>query len=104
DPEPVAYEIRDLRTQDGGVLLFNLHISSSNSQPVAFPDRDDMLADESARRLFRMSSILPPQFVAAARENRINLSERSRGFVFNADLEWVIHFLDIGTRVDKNLR
>ncbi|HXG09525.1 MAG TPA: vWA domain-containing protein [Gemmataceae bacterium] len=104
DPEPAAVAIRDLATNDGNVLLFNLHISSQRAALIQFPDSDAGLPDESARRLFRMSSILPASFLAVAREKKFNVTEASRGFVFNADLISVIQFLDVGTRVDRNLR
>src|SRR5207248_24707 len=102
--EPLAQAIHDLTTEDGNVLLFNLHVSSSAAKPLQFPDSENGLADDYARRLFRMSSILPPQALFSARGTGLQVSEASRGFVFNADLVSVVQFLDIGTRVDRNLR
>ena len=63
------------------------------------------LPDELARRLFRMSSCLPPPMREPARQAGVAVTAGTRGFVFNADLASVVRFLDIGTRVDfKNLR
>ena len=53
--------------------------------------------DEFARRLFRMSSTLPPSMQVQAREASFDVNDRTRGFVFNADLASVVRFLDIGT-------
>lgn len=103
DPEPAAQTVRDLATTDGNVLLFNLHISSQQASPVLYPQTDAGLPDEPARRLFRMSSVLPASFLPVAREKGFRVNEGSRGFVFNADLVAVVQFLDIGTRVDKNM-
>ncbi len=87
------------------MLLFNAHISSRPEQPIEFPDQEDGLPDEHARRLFRMSSRLPPAMQNSARQAGLTVTPESRGFVFNADLASVVRFLDIGTRVDlKNLR
>ena len=57
------------------------------------------LPDKYAKLLFRMSSILPPKLMAAARDDGYPVNGPARGFVFNADLVAVIRFLDIGTRV-----
>jgi serine/threonine protein kinase len=104
NPEADAKAIRDLVTDDGQVLLFNLQISSHNEKPVQFPDSEANLPDEQARLLFRMSSPLPPQMQEAARREGFAVSANTRGFVFQADLVSVIQFLEIGTRVDKNVK
>jgi hypothetical protein len=105
DPEPHATCVRDLASRDGNVLLFNLHISSSDLRPTEFPDGEAALADGHARRLFRMSSLLPPPVRGTAQREGFAVTDSTRGFVFNADLVSVVRFLDIGTRVDmKNMR
>jgi hypothetical protein len=104
DPLPDAQSICNLNTYDGNVLLFNLHISSTNAKPILYPVSEAGLPDDAARLLFRMSSIMPPLFVAAAQERRIPAKEGSRGYVFNADAVSIAQFLDIGTRVDRQLR
>ncbi len=91
-------------SKDGGTLLFNVHISSRNERPVQFPNREDLLPDAYAKLLFRMSSQLPPQMLNQAQAIDPRIAVGARGFVFNADLVSVVQFLDIGTRVDKNMR
>jgi hypothetical protein len=104
-PEGPAQNLRELASEDGSVLLFNAHISSCAENAIEFPDREEGLPDEFARRLFRMSSPLPPSMRNSARQAGLTVTADSRGFVFNADLASVVRFLDIGTRVDlKNLR
>lgn len=103
NPLDIADEIRRLTTNDGNVLLFNVHLSSIRANPVVFPDKEKELPDDFARLLFNMSSILPTTFHNAAREFGYVVSEASRGFAFNADLVSVVQFLEIGTR-PSNLR
>jgi hypothetical protein len=105
DPEGPAQHLRELASEDGAVLLFNAHLSSRPERSVEFPDEETGLPDEHARRLFRMSSSLPPAMGNSARQAGFAVTPQTRGFVFNADLASVVRFLDIGTRVDpKNLR
>ncbi len=103
NPSDPANEIKNLSSTDGNVLLFNVHLSSQRANPIEFPDSDSGLPDEFARLLFSMSSILPTHIQNAAKQEGYQISEASRGFVFNADIVSVIRFLDIGTR-PSNLR
>jgi len=103
DPIAAAAGVRSLCTTDGNALLFNVHISSQKSAPIEFPDSEGMLPDQHARLLFNMSSLLPSYMQAMARQEGIQATEATRGFVFNADMVAVIRFLDIGTR-PSNLR
>jgi hypothetical protein len=105
NPEMAAAHIRQLSSDDGCTLLFNVHLSSTPARPIEFPDSEAGLPDDFARRLFRMSSCLPPPMLGPARQAGLDVSGASRGFVFNADLASVVRFLDIGTRIDlKNVR
>lgn len=99
DPQPAATALCGLKSADGNVLLFNAHISSSPATPVQFPAAEDNLPDRFAKRLFRISSPLPPRLLESARSDGLAAQPGARGFVFNADLVSIIQFLDIGTRV-----
>jgi hypothetical protein len=103
DPSEAANAIKNLRSSDGDVLLFNLHLSSSGATPVEYPSSEEGLADQFARLLFNMSSPLPDYIRGIASQEGFAVSEGARGFVFNADIVSVIRFLDIGTR-PSNLR
>lgn len=98
DPTAAADDIRKLRSTDGEVLLFNVHLSSQRGPQVEFPSSEAGLPDKFAQQLFRMSSPLPEYMVNVAKKEGSNVGEGSRGFVFNADMVAVIKFLDIGTR------
>jgi uncharacterized protein YegL len=98
DPSANAEKLKSTGTNDGKTLFFNIHISGSVKRPIEFPDSHKELPDEFASRLFDLSSVLPPRLVEEARREGYAVSERSRGFAFNADLRSLIQFLDIGTR------
>jgi hypothetical protein len=98
DPLPVASQIVALGTEDGQALLFNLHLSHVQAVPIAFPDTDNNLPDAFARALFAMSSVLPPKLHDYAKKIGYDVSEQSRGFVYNADIVTMVQFMDIGTR------
>ncbi len=104
DPREAARELRALASKDGNVLMFNAHLSEKQNRPVEFPQEDTGLPDDFAKLLFRMSSVLPPKLVEAAKADGFAVGPQSRGFVFNADLVAVIRFLDIGTRVAQSVR
>jgi hypothetical protein len=103
DPSAAADALRKLRSNDGEVLLLNVHLSSQRASPIEFPDTDAILPDQFAKLLFRISSNLTPSMRAAADLEGIKTSEGTRGFVFNADMVSVIKFLNIGT-LPSNLR
>jgi hypothetical protein len=98
DPSLPAENLRTLASADGNVLLFNLHVSSGQTEPVGFPDSDVGLPNTYAKTLFNMSSLLPEHMRAYAQQQGYAVSEGTRGFVFNANIAAVIQFLDIGTR------
>src|SRR5215813_12836901 len=103
DPTTAAEGIKNLTSDDGKVLLFNLHLSSHRAAPVEFPDSEAGLPDQYAQLLFRLSSLLPEYMRSIAQQEGFRVSDGTRGFVFNADMVSVIRFLDIGTR-PSNLR
>ncbi len=103
DATTSADDIKSMSSSDGNVLLFNLHISSSNHAPIEFPDLPDELPDDYAKLLFQMSSRLPDYMWMMVQQEGLIVSENPKGFVFNADLVSIIRFLDIGTR-PSNLR
>lgn len=104
DPTPFAKELQNLSTSDGNTLVFNCHISATTAPPIVFPDNDAGLSDQYARQLFNMSSVLPEKIRDAASSEDMKMTEQARGFAFNADLEGLIRFLDIGTAPANNLR
>lgn len=78
DPEQIAAQLRQISTNDGQVLLFNLHIDATESAPVIFPATEGVLPDQyskgssECRALARHISSAPPRSAAIRRP-------RSRG-------------------------
>jgi hypothetical protein len=97
DPSSTTHSLRNLSSSDGNVLLFNAHISAKKGQVSLFPSSEDGLIDEYARLLFRISDKLTDQMRAAASASNMNLLPDARGFVFNAQMEHLIQFVEIGT-------
>jgi hypothetical protein len=101
DPEQLASQLSQIQTNDGSVLLFNLHVSTSGASPVEFPASESGLADTYAKLLFRMSSHLPDHLIRFAQEKGFTVGMESRGFMFNADAIQIVDFFDIGTRASE---
>lgn len=104
DPREIARAIRQLRTTDGNVLIFSLHLSTEDAGAIYFPAQRDQLPDDYARLLFDMSSVLPPAWQEMASNFELPVMAESRAFVFNADLAAMVRFLEIGTRQPTRMR
>lgn len=99
DPLRYARELRSFATDDGEVLLFNVHLSGAEEPAVELPDAHAELPDdEYAQQLFQMSSLLPFSMRAAAEQEGYRVTMDTRGFIFNADPVSLVRFLEIGTR------
>ena len=98
NPEPIADRLKSLATDDGGCLLFNLHVDVGEGKPLIFPNDERALKDRFGKALFRMSSLLPPHAIEAAAGKGYDVRPGARGFVYNAGIEAVADFFDIGTR------
>src|SRR6266436_6075509 len=97
-PEEISNGLRQLSTQDGDCLLFNLHVTTGEGKEVIFPTMEKELPDEYSRLLFRMSSPLPQHLLKVARDKGYSIGEGAKGFIFNAGPEFIVDFFDIGTR------
>lgn len=98
NPEPIADRLRNLATDDGSCLLFNLHVDVGDGEPLIFPNDERAIGDRFGKALFRMSSLLPPHALEAAAGKGYDVRPGARGFVFNAGIEAIADFFDIGTR------
>ena len=98
NPEPAADRLKSLATNDGGCLLFNLHVDAGEGEPLIFPNDERAIKDRFGKALFRMSSLLPPHALEAAARKGYDVRPGARGFVFNAGIEAIADFFYIGTR------
>ncbi len=101
DPESLATQLGQIQTNDGAVLMFNLHISTSGGDPVEFPSSELTLPNNFAKLLFRTSSVLPEHLIRFAQEKGFSVGMEARGFMFNADAVQIVDFFDIGTRASQ---
>jgi hypothetical protein len=99
DPSPYAEPIMDLRTDDGEALAFNCHLSAVAADTFIFPNNNELMPEQYAQDLYKMSSKLPESIYQRAVADGIELQPNARGMAYNADMVQLIRFLDMGTRV-----
>jgi hypothetical protein len=105
DPSTEMQRLTNQTSNDGNVLLFNLHLSDNpNAKQLEFPTNTELLPDQYAQMLHKTSSPLTSFMIDVAKKDfKLNVSENSRGFVLNGDLALIITAMEIGTR-PSNLR
>lgn len=95
-----ANELKSMFTNDGNVILFNIHFAASKSaDEVVCPiDKSELNGDRYAETLFRMSSLLPERYNADI-EKYLNDGRQGRHVAMgvNADATTLIKLMDIGT-------
>jgi len=97
DPSEWAQRLTRLSTTDGQLLLFNASIATEAGGIIAFPSDGEALPSDEARKLFELSSPLPPFMADAAAAAGHDVGVGARGFVHNADVSAILSFLRIGT-------
>jgi len=101
NPEPLAAQLGQIQTNDGPILMFNLHLSSSEANSIAFPSSEQALPNGFAKMLFRVSSVLPEHLIKYAQELGNSVVMEARGFIFNGDAADIVDFFNIGTRASQ---
>ncbi len=93
-----ANELKSMFTNDGNVLLFNIHITDETEGSTVFPISKDELSDSYGDTLFDLSSLLPMRYnapISNMREDDGNV--RHVAMAVNADMSTLIQLMDIGT-------
>ncbi len=103
DPELITDQVKLIATQNGDCLVFNLHVDTSDDEPVVFPVAESVLPDQFSKMLFRMSSPIPPNLLPVARDYYPSTADDARFFAYKAGIEAIVNFFEIGTRA-SNLR
>lgn len=102
-----ANELKSMFTNDGNVLLFNIHIAPGNDKRVVFPMEKTELGDNKyGRVLYDLSSLLPLRYnqdIARVRDDN-DPNARHVAMAVNADMSTLIQLMDIGTptNISKN--
>ena len=73
-------------------------IPGKSTVGIEVPNDERAIADRFGKALFRMSSLLPPHAIEAAAGKGLDVRPCARAFVFNAGIEAIADFFDIGTR------
>ncbi len=95
-----ANELKAMFTNDGNVILFNIHFNGdSSANPIACPiSKDELKGDSYSESLFEMSSLLPERYNKdIARCLNDTRDGRHVAMGVNADATTLIQLLDIGT-------
>lgn len=94
-----ANELKSMFTNDGNVLLFNIHITSDTDAALTFPkDKHELADDRYASDLFDFSSLLPLRYnEEICKIKDTDPSVRHSAMAVNADMSTLIKLMDIGT-------
>ena len=92
-----AQKVMNIRTEDGNVLVFNVHIADSGSE-VTFPHNTAPFADDIfAKFLFGISSVLPEPLRCEAETHGFDPQPDARCLGYNAPEATLIKMLQFGT-------
>ena len=95
-----ANELKAMFTNDGNVILFNIHFTAQKDlKPVACPiEKKELDGNSYAETLFDMSSLLPERYnqdiMRCLNDSRVG---RHVAMGVNADATTLIKLMDIGT-------
>lgn len=95
----IAKKVQNLNTKDGNVLVLNAHISGDGA-PFFFPlSIEELKGNMYSKRLFKMSSYMPLSYSPQIAEIRGGDKKDVlyKGMTFNASMDQLFNFIDIGT-------
>lgn len=99
-----AERIKQLHTNDGNVLLINIHISENCSKSILFPSKSKELQDDYyGELLYDMSSEMPKTVNKEIADLK-NCDPKAIfiGMAVNADTNSLVQMLNIGTSMSMN--
>lgn len=95
-----ANELKSMFTNDGNVILFNIHISANKAVCVTCPaSKDEVSFSPLATTMYEMSSLLPMRYSDRIADLRGDGTPNNRytAMSINADMSTLIQLMDIGT-------
>ena len=94
-----ANEIKSEFTNDGNVLLWNIHVTPNSGEKLLFPTNKNELGDNAyAKLLFDLSSLLPPRYANdVAQLRNVTDDKRFVAMATNTEMSTLIQLMDIGT-------
>ena len=101
----ISRSIRSLGTDDGNVLLLNIHIASGSGAPMIFPTEAEIpFAGRNAEIMARCSSLMPASFEQIIRQYRGSMVQPPFiGMSYNAPITEVLNIINIGSISANNL-
>lgn len=96
----LSNQLKSMFTNDGNVLLFNIHIVPGNTESIVFPATDKELGNNSyGKKLFDMSSLLPLNYNEQLRslfgDKQADIRYHAMGV--NTGMERLVKMMKIGT-------
>ena len=94
-----ANELKAMFTNDGNVLLWNIHITPHNTEQVLLPiGKEELKDDKYSELLYDMSSLLPTRYNQPISDIRgDSVDARHVAMATNTDMSTLIQLMDIGT-------
>ena len=100
-----ANELKSMFTNDGNILLFNIHISHGTAETILLPTgKNEVMGNSYSTSLFEMSSLLPLRYneeIAKIRHDD-DKTLRHTAMAVNSDMTTLIKLMDIGTPTNIN--
>ena len=95
----LANELKALYTNDGNVLLWNIHITPDSKEQLVFPiSKTELNNDKYSEWMFDMSSLLPSRYNVPIGDLRGDAENtRHVAMATNTDMSTLIQLMDIGT-------
>ena len=95
----LANELKALFTNDGNVLLWNIHVTPDNQEQILLPiSKTELNEDKYSEWLYDMSSLLPSRYNQPIGDLRGDAeNNRHVAMATNTDLSTLIQLMDIGT-------
>ena len=95
----LANEIKAMFTNDGNVLVWNIHVTPDNKDQLLLPvNKTEINNDKDSECLFNMSSLLPSRYNQPIGDLRGDAENRRHvAMAINSDLSTLIQLMDIGT-------
>jgi len=94
-----ANELKAMFTNDGNILLWNIHITPDHLEQILLPvSKEELKTDKYSELLYDMSSLLPERYNRPISDLRgDNTNERHVAMTTNTDMSTLIQLMDIGT-------
>ena len=95
----LANELKAMFTNDGNVLLWNIHITPNDQEQILLPiSKSELKDDKYSEWLYDMSSLLPSRYNQPIGDLRGDAENtRHVAMATNTDLSTLIQLMDIGT-------